>query len=46
MSKGKGQSCYASNMGDKGIPKGALPKSKEKKGTIQFSNCWPSGPSP
>jgi hypothetical protein len=36
MSKGKGIN-FASNQGDKGIPKGALPKTSEKKGTIQFS---------
>lgn len=38
MAKGKGQVCFASTMGDKGIPKGALPKVSEKqKGPINFS---------
>ncbi len=38
MAKGKGQGCYPSSMGDKGIPKGALPKVSEKtKGPIVFT---------
>ena len=35
MSKGKGQITFASNMGDKGIPKGALPKTTE----VQLPRC-------
>ncbi len=38
MAKGKGQVCFASTMGDKGIPKGGLPKvSEKKKGPIVFA---------
>jgi len=38
MSKGKGQVCFFSNKGDKGIPKGGLPKvSEKKKGPIVFT---------
>jgi len=38
MSKGKGQSCYPSSQGDKGLPKGGLPKvSEKKKGPIVFT---------
>lgn len=34
----KGQSCYPSSMGDKGLPKGGLPKVSEKKsGPIVFT---------
>ena len=37
MSK-KGQSCYPSIQGDKGLPKGGLPKvSEKKKGPIVWS---------
>lgn len=31
MAKQKGQTCYPSTMGNKGIPKGSLPKVSEKK---------------
>jgi hypothetical protein len=38
MAKGKGQVCFSSTMGDKGIPKGPLPKVSEKqKGPINFT---------
>lgn len=37
MAKGKGQIKFASDQGDRGIPKGSLPKTTDKKGTIQFS---------
>jgi len=34
----KGQTCYPSREGDRGIPKGSLPKvSEKKKGPIVFS---------
>lgn len=34
----KGESCYPSQKGDKGIPKGGLPKVSEKKsGPITFT---------
>ena len=40
MAKGKGQVCFSSTMGDKGIPKGALPKvSEKKKGPIVFTGA-------
>lgn len=37
MGKSKGPCNFASDMGDKGVPKGSKPKSSEGKGTIQFS---------
>lgn len=38
MGKSKGPCNYASDMGDRGIPKASTPKSSEgKKGSIQFS---------